>query len=144
MRHIPLGSTGLKVSRMCLGTATFGIQCDEARSHDILNRAFEAGVTFLDTADKYPLGGSVETSGRTEEIVGRWLKGRREQVIVATKFHGRMGPAAWDQGNSRKHIFDAVEGSLRRLNVDYIDLYQVHRPDPETPIVETLSALDDS
>jgi aryl-alcohol dehydrogenase (NADP+) len=128
---------------MCLGTATFGVQCDESTSHAILDRAYESGVTFLDTADKYPLGGSLQTNGRTEEIVGRWLRGRRDQLVVSTKFHGRMGSSAWDEGNSRKHIFEAVEGSLRRLGIDYIDLYQIHRPDPETPIEETLSALDD-
>jgi aryl-alcohol dehydrogenase-like predicted oxidoreductase len=143
MHYARLGSTGLAVSRVCLGTATFGTQCDEARSHAILDRAFELGVTFIDTADKYPLGGSVQTVGLTEEIVGRWLRTRRDQVVVATKFHGRMGAAAWDEGNSRKHILDAVEGSLRRLGVDYLDLYQFHRPDPHTPIEESLSALDD-
>jgi aryl-alcohol dehydrogenase-like predicted oxidoreductase len=143
MRHVRLGKTGLKVSRLCLGTATFGVQCDEPTSHSILDRASELGVTFLDTADKYPLGGSLETNGRSEEIVGRWLKGRREQFIVATKVHGRMGESAWDTGNSRKHILSAVEASLRRLGTDYIDLYQLHRPDPETPILETLEALDD-
>ena len=119
------------------------VQCDETTSHAILDRASEAGVTFLDTADKYPLGGSLETNGRSEEIVGRWLTGRREQFIVATKVHGRMGESAWDMGNSRKHILKAVDASLRRLGTDYIDLYQLHRPDPETPILETLAALDD-
>lgn len=143
MRHVRLGKTGLKVSRLCLGTATFGVQCDESTSHSILDRASELGVTFLDTADKYPLGGSLETNGRSEEILGRWLKGRREQFIVATKVHGRMGESAWDAGNSRKHILSAVEGSLRRLGTDYIDLYQLHRPDPETPILETLETLND-
>jgi aryl-alcohol dehydrogenase (NADP+) len=143
MQHVRLGQTGLKVSRLCLGTATFGVQCDETTSHAILDRASELGVTFLDTADKYPLGGSLETNGRSEEIVGRWLKGRREQFIVATKVHGRMGESAWDMGNSRKHILSAVDASLRRLGTDYIDLYQLHRPDPETPILETLGALDD-
>ena len=143
MQYVRLGRTGLKVSRLCLGTATFGFQCDEPTSHAILDHAFDHGVTFVDTADKYPLGGTLATNGQTEEILGRWLKGRREQVIVATKVHGRMGSSAWDEGNSRKHILDSVEGSLRRLGVDYIDLYQLHRPDRQTPIEETLSALDD-
>jgi aryl-alcohol dehydrogenase (NADP+) len=143
VQYVTLGRTGLKVSRLCLGTATFGFQCDEPTSHAILDRAFEHGVTFIDTADKYPLGGSLDTNGRTEEIVGRWLRGRREQVIVATKVHGRMGPSAWDEGNSRKHILDAIEGSLRRLGVDHIDLYQLHRPDRQTPREETLNALED-
>jgi aryl-alcohol dehydrogenase (NADP+) len=94
---------------------TFGLQTDEATSHSILSIAAEAGVTFLDTADVYPLGGDLATAGRTEEIVGRWLKGKRHQFIVATKCVGRTGPAAWDQGASRKHILDAIDASLRRL-----------------------------
>jgi aryl-alcohol dehydrogenase-like predicted oxidoreductase len=143
MRHVRFGSTGLKVSRVALGTATFGVQCDEAASHAVLDRADDLGITFLDTADKYPLGGSLETNGRTESILGSWLKGRRDRFVIATKFHGRMGPSAWDAGASRKHVLAAVEGSLRRLGTDYIDLYQIHRPDPETPIEETLGALDD-
>ncbi|MHB8452027.1 MAG: aldo/keto reductase [Mycobacteriales bacterium] len=142
MEHVRLGRTGLMVSRLCLGTMTFGLQCDEETSRAILDRAAAAGVTFLDTADVYPLGGSLETVGRTEEIVGRWLAGRREQFVVATKCFGATGPAAWDWGNSRKHILTAVEASLRRLGTDYIDLYQLHGPDATTPIEETLEALD--
>jgi aryl-alcohol dehydrogenase (NADP+) len=122
---------------------TFGLQCDEPTSAAILDRAAEGGVTFIDAADVYPLGGSVETVGRTEEILGRWLAGKRERFIVATKCSGRVGPSIWDQGNSRKHILDAVEASLRRLRTDYIDLYQLHGPDHHTPIDETLGALDD-
>lgn len=122
---------------------TFGLQCDEPTSRAILDRAADAGVTFIDTADVYPLGGTLETVGRTEEIVGRWLAGRREQFVVATKCFGRTGPAAWDEGNSRRHILDAIDASLRRLGTDYIDLYQLHGPDPATPIDETLEALDD-
>ncbi len=142
MQHVRLGSTGLRVSRVALGTATFGLQCDESTSRRILDHALELGITFIDTADKYPLGGTVETAGRSEEILGQWLRGRRESMVIATKFNGRMGPHAWDEGNSRKHIISAVEGSLRRLGTDYIDLYQVHRPDPATPIDETLETLD--
>jgi aryl-alcohol dehydrogenase (NADP+) len=108
-----------------------------------LNAAAEQGITFLDTADVYPLGGDLTTVGRTEEILGRWLKGRRHDFIVATKCFGRMGAQAWQQGNSRKHILDAVDASLRRLQTDVIDLYQLHGPDPQTPIDETLRALDD-
>jgi 1-deoxyxylulose-5-phosphate synthase len=143
MNHVRLGRTGLLVSDLCLGTMTFGLQCDETVSFSILDRAAEGGISFIDTADVYPLGGGLPTVGRTEEIVGRWLHGKRDQFVVATKCFGRMGPAAWDQGNSRKHILDAVEGSLRRLDTDYIDLYQLHGPDPRTPIDETLDALDD-
>jgi 1-deoxyxylulose-5-phosphate synthase len=143
MDHVRLGSTGLLVSRLCLGTMTFGLQCDEETSGSIMDRAAEGGITFFDTADVYPLGGGPATVGRTEEIVGRWLAGKREQFVVATKCFGRTGPAPWEQGNSRKHILTAVEASLRRLGTDYIDLYQLHGPDPGTPIDETLGALDD-
>ncbi len=143
MQHTRLGRTGLKVSRLCLGTMTFGLQIDEAAAVAIMDRASEAGVTFIDTADVYPLGGGVELVGRTEEIVGRWLKGRREKFVLATKAFGRTGPQPWDAGNNRRHIMDAIDASLRRLGTDYIDLYQLHQDDEETPIDETLHALDD-
>ena len=143
MKHTRLGRTGLQVSRLCLGTMTFGLQCDEPTSAAIMDRAFDGGITFFDTADVYPLGGAGDTVGRTEEIVGRWLKRRRHDVILATKCFGRMGRARWEQGNSRKHILDAVDASLRRLQTDYIDLYQLHGYDPATPIDETLRALED-
>lgn len=143
MEHVRLGRTGLQVSRLCLGTMTFGLQCDEPTSRAIMDRAAEGGITFLDTADAYPLGGEVDTTGRTEEIVGRWLKGKRQDFILATKCFGRVGPNRWDQGNSRKHILDAIDASLERLNTDYIDLYQLHGYDPNTPIEETLRALED-
>ncbi len=139
-----LGRTGLKVSEICLGTMTFGNQCDEPTSHAIMSKAFDAGVTLFDTADAYPLGATLETVGRSEEYIGRWLKGRRDQVVLATKFFfGPVGGGPNDKGGSRKHIVQAVEGSLRRLQTDYIDLYQMHFPDHETPIDETLRALDD-
>ena len=142
MDHVRLGRTGLQVSRLCLGTMTFGYQCDEATSVAILNAATESGITFLDTADVYPLGGGLDTVGRTEEIVGRWLAGRRDSVILATKCVGRMGPHPWQQGASRRHILDAIEGSLRRLGTDHIDLYQLHSFDPNVTHDETLGALD--
>lgn len=142
MQHVKFGRTGLSVSRLCLGTMTFGLQCDEAASRGILDCAFDAGIDFLDTADAYPLGASRDLVGRTEEIIGRWLNGRRDRVIVATKAGMRMGPAPWDQGSSRKHLLDAVDASLRRLGTDYIDLYQLHWDDAETPLDETLEALD--
>jgi 1-deoxyxylulose-5-phosphate synthase len=131
------------VSRLCLGTMTFGLQCDEATSGAILDRAAEGGIDFLDTSDAYPLGGDLATRGVTEEILGRWLRGRRDRFIVATKCFVPTGPAPFDSGNSRKHILSAVEASLRRLQTDYIDLYQLHGYDPATPIDETLGALDD-
>jgi aryl-alcohol dehydrogenase (NADP+) len=145
MQYTRLGRTGLPVSRLCLGTMTFGFQCDEPTSFAIMDRAFEGGITFFDTADVYPLGAPPGTQGRTEEIIGRWLAatGNRHRIILATKCFGRVGPSPWDQGNSRKHILDAVDASLRRLGTDYIDLYQLHGPDPNTPIDETLKALDD-
>src|SRR6185295_2056385 len=120
MEHVRLGRTGLLVSRICLGTMTFGLQCDEPTSVAIMDRAAEGGVTFFDTADVYPLGGDRSTVGRTEEIVGRWLHGRREQFVVATKCFGPTGPSRWDAGNSRRHIMDAVDASLRRLDTDFI------------------------
>lgn len=143
MQHVRLGRTGLTVSRLCLGTMTFGLQCDEPTSVAILDRAAAGGITFLDTSDVYPLGGGLDTVGRTEEILGRWLAGRRHEFIVATKCNGAMSARRWDRGLSRKHILDAIEGSLRRLRTDYVDLYQCHAPDDETPIDETLRAFDD-
>lgn len=139
---IKLGQTGLTVSRLCLGTMTFGFQSDEATAKNILDTATAAGINFLDTADVYPLGGGLATVGHTEEIIGRWLKGKRDQIILATKCVGRVGSALWDQGASRKHILDAIDASLRRLNTDYIDLYQLHSDDASTPLDETLEALD--
>ena len=122
---------------------TFGLQCDEPTSVSILDRAEEGGIDFIDSSDVYPLGGDLTTVGRTEEILGRWLHGKRDRFVLATKCFGRTGPSPIDGGNSRRHIFDAIEASLRRLQTDYIDLYQLHGYDPATPIDETLSALDD-
>ena len=145
MEHVRFGSTGLRVSRLCLGTMTFGIQVDETASRTILDTAAEAGITFLDTADVYPMGASAgdERQGLTEEIVGRWLEGKRDDFVLATKASAPMGHRPWDRGNSRKHLIDACENSLRRLKTDYIDLYQLHGTDFDTPLEETMSALDD-
>jgi 1-deoxyxylulose-5-phosphate synthase len=142
MQSRSFGRTGLTVSRLCLGTMTFGLQTDEDVSRQILDKAADAGVTFIDTADVYPLGGDETQAGRTEEIVGRWLKGKRSRFIVATKACGKVGPSPWDQGASRKHLLDAIDASLLRLNTDYVDLYQLHHDDPRTPLDETLEALD--
>lgn len=142
MQHVRFGRTGLKVSRLCLGTMTFGLQCDEQTSCAIMDRAFEAGIDFFDTADVYPLGGGVELAGRTEEVIGRWMKGRRHELVIATKAAARVGSRAWDEGNSRKHLLDAVDASLRRLGTDYVDLYQLHWDDGTTPLDESLEALD--
>src|SRR6266508_4649217 len=144
MEYSRLGRTGLRVSRLCLGTMTFGKQCDERTSTAILDAAAAGGVTFVDTADVYPLGSSsVEMVGRTEEIVGRWLRGRRQEIVLATKCFGPMSERPWDRGNSRKHILDAIDASLRRLGTDYVYLYLHHQPAPETPMDESLRALDD-
>jgi 1-deoxyxylulose-5-phosphate synthase len=143
MKTVRLGRTGLKVSEICLGTMTFGYQCDEKLSFAIMSKAAEHGVYFIDTADVYPVPPTVETAGRTEEIVGRWLKGQRDKFVLATKCRMKVGPGPNDEGLSRRHIIKAVDDSLRRLQTDYIDLYQPHSFDPETPIEETLRALDD-
>src|SRR6201998_3405951 len=143
MEHRRLGRTGLQVSKLCLGNMTFGLQCDEQTSVAILDRAADGGIDFLDTSDAYPLGGDLGTRGVTEEILGRWLAGKRDRFIVATKCFVPTGPAPFDAGNSRKHILSAVEASLRRLGTDYIDLYQLHGYDYQTPIDETLGVLDD-
>ena len=142
MHHTKFGRTGLRVSRLCLGTMTFGLQCNELESVAILDATAEGGIDFLDTADVYPLGGDRATAGRTEEILGRWLKGRRENFVLATKCFGQIGPKPWDQGMSRKHILDAIDASLKRLQTDYVDLYQLHGFDPSTPLDEALEALD--
>lgn len=138
-----LGRTGLKITKLCLGTMTFGHQCDEAASFAILDRAAAGGINFLDTADVYPVPPSPDTAGRTEEIVGRWLRGRRDQYVLATKCRIRVGHAINDEGLSRRHIIRAVEASLQRLQTDWIDLYQAHSPDPDTPLDETFRAFDD-
>jgi aryl-alcohol dehydrogenase-like predicted oxidoreductase len=133
------GETGLSVSRLILGTGTFGKQTDEHEAHRMLDAANEAGINFIDTADIYPPGAEV---GGAEGIVGRWLSKKRGELILGTKGGGRMGPAAWDAGNSRKHLLDAIDASLQRLKTDYVDLYQLHTDDPGTPIDEVVAAMD--
>ena len=131
-----LGSTGLKVSELALGTMTFGREADEDVSHQMLDRFTEAGGNFIDTADTYSFG-------RSEEIVGSWLKGQqRDNLVIATKVYGEMRTGGPVQGAGRKHIMSAVEASLRRLGTDHIDLYQIHVFDDATPFEETLSTLD--
>lgn len=144
--RIRLGSTGLVVSRLALGTMTFGLQTDEQTSRRILDKALDAGVDFIDTADVYPLGGTLDTVGNTEAIIGRWLQAggpqRRRSIVLATKAVGRMGPHPWDQGASRKHLLAAIDASLARLRTDHVDLYQLHHDDRSTPLDEMLEALD--
>src|SRR5256885_14867102 len=145
MKFVNLGCTGLKVSRLCLGTMTYGSKkwrpwvLEEEQSRPLIRQAIEAGVNFFDTADMYSLGVS-------EEIVGRALKDlgpSRDRVVIGTKAFNAMGDDPNQRGLSRKHIFHAIDDSLRRLGVDYVDLYQIHRFDASTPVEETLRALDD-
>src|SRR5258708_26045650 len=142
MQFAKFSRTGLSVSRLCVGTATFGKQTDEDVSHAILDKAADAGVNFIDTADGYPMGADLSLVGRAEDVTGRWLKGKRHRFIVATKAGFPMGPSAWDQGSSRKHLLDAIDASLRRLGTDYVDLYQLHIDDAATPLDESAEALD--
>lgn len=142
MKFTEFGRTGLQVSRLIIGTGTFGHQTDQEESFRILDAADEAGINFIDTADMYPGGALPHEVGSSEEIAGRWLKGKRGRFIVGTKGGGPMGPASWDRGSSRKHLLDAVDGSLRRLDIDYIDLYQIHMDDAATPLDEVAEVLD--
>jgi aryl-alcohol dehydrogenase-like predicted oxidoreductase len=138
MDYRPLGRTGVQVSKLCLGTMMFGAwgNTDHDDSTRIIHRALDAGINFVDTADVY-------SAGESEEIVGKALKGRRDDVVLATKFWGPMGDDPNQGGVSRRWIIAEVENSLRRLGTDWIDLYQMHRPDPDTDIDETLGALTD-
>ena len=138
MEYKSLGLSGLRVSRIGLGTMMFGERTDEAQSIKIIDRAIDAGVNLIDTADVY--GSQV---GDTEVVVGKGLKGKRERVVLATKVYNTMGKGPNDRGSSRYHIMQAVEASLRRLSTDHIDVYQLHRHDSQTPMDETLKALDD-
>ncbi len=144
MQYLNLGRTGLKVSRICLGMMTYGTPkwrpwvLDEEASRPFVKRALELGINFFDTADMY-------SDGMSEEVLGRAIKdfARREDVVIATKVFYPMGEGVNDRGLSRKHILQAIDASLARLGMDYVDLYQIHRYDPETPIEETLEALND-
>jgi 1-deoxyxylulose-5-phosphate synthase len=145
MKYNRLGRFGLEVAALCLGTMTFGVQVDEEGARNILDRALELDLKFLDTADAYPLGGNWETAGLTEEILGRWMKDRaiRDQLLITTKCYAptKPGPNAW--GLSRQHIMDAIHASLKRLGTDHVDIYLAHLMDPFTPIEETLRAFED-
>jgi len=144
METVNLGRSGLKVSRLCLGAMTYGSSSwrpwvlDEGESQPFIRRALELGINFFDTADMY-------SRGMSEELLGRALRQytRREQVVIATKVFFPMGESANQRGLSRLHILEAIDASLRRLGTDYVDLYQIHRYDPQTPIEETLEALHD-
>src|SRR5213083_2563246 len=138
MNYRPLGNTGLKVSEVSLGSwTTYGGSVDDVEAGPIIHRAFELGINLFDTADVYARGGA-------ERALGAALKSiPREQVVVATKVMGRIWEGPLGAGLSRKHIFDAMDGSLRRLGLDYVDLYQAHAPDKDAPIEETLEAFED-
>ena len=135
MRYVNLGNSGLKVSEVALGTMTFGREAEEKDSVEILKRYLDSGGNFIDTANVY-------SNGKSEEILGRALKGVRNDIVLATKVFFRMGEKMNDYGATRKHILKAVEDSLRRLQTDYIDLYQIHCWDKSTPIEETMETLD--
>jgi len=146
MEQRSFGRSGIKVSPLCLGTMQFGWTADEKASIEVLDAAYDAGINFIDTADIYSRWIDGNPGGVAERIIGKWLRKnpeKRTQIILATKVRGRMGEGPNDEGLSRKHIFSALEQSLKRLGTDYIDLYQVHWPDESTPIEETLRALDD-
>ena len=138
MKTRRLGNSGLKVSEICLGAwINFGDRIEDAQTFAVLDAAVEAGIDFFDTADVY-------AGGKAEEVMGRWMKGKdRRTITIATKGRGRMWPGVNGEGLSRKHIMDACHDSLRRLNTDYIDLYQLHWPDGDTPLEETMTTLDD-
>ena len=145
MDYRALGRTGLKVSELCLGTMQFGWTADEPTSLKILDASFEAGINFIDTADVYSRWAEGNPGGVAETIIGKWIRQSnipRHQLVIATKVRGKMGNGPNDEGLSRLHILHAVDESLRRLGVDYIDLYQTHSYDEKTPIDETLDALD--
>jgi aryl-alcohol dehydrogenase-like predicted oxidoreductase len=145
MEYRRLGRTGLEVSDICLGTMQFRWTTDEPSSYAVLDAFFDAGGNFIDTADVYTRWAEGLAGGEAETIIGQWLqrRGNRAEVVLATKVRGRMWPGPNGDGLSRAHILRAVEDSLRRLQTDYLDLYQTHSPDPNTPIEETLRAMDD-
>lgn len=151
MRYSILGRTGVQVSRICLGTATFGVAPNPEEADRIVGAALDLGINFVDTADTYGNSPVFDRPGApaaadrepAEQILGRALRGRRDDVVLATKSHGHVGPGINDRGLSRRHIIRQVETSLRRLGTDYIDLYYAHNPDPDTPLEQTLSVYDD-
>lgn len=146
MEYRYLGNSGLQVSELCMGTMQFGWSADEVTAHQILSKAYETGVNFIDTADVYSRWVEGNPGGVSEGIIGRWIKKSgipRHKLVIATKVRGRMGDGPNESGLSRVHIMQAVEDSLRRLGIDYIDLYQAHAYEEHPPIEETLRAFDD-
>jgi aryl-alcohol dehydrogenase-like predicted oxidoreductase len=146
MEYRNLGQTGIKVSELCMGTMQFGWTADEDTSINVLTASYNAGINFIDTADVYSRWAPGNPGGVAEMIIGKWMKANgvpRDKLVIATKVRGRIGDGPNDEGLSRTHILNAVEASLRRLDTDYIDLYQTHFYDENTPIEETLSVMDD-
>jgi 1-deoxyxylulose-5-phosphate synthase len=151
MRYALLGPTGVRVSRICLGTATFGVAPTAQDADRVVGTALDVGINFVDTADSYgnmpvfdrPGAPAAADREPAEQILGRALRGRRANMVIATKSHGHVGPDINDRGLSRRHIIRQVETSLRRLDTDYIDLYYAHNPDPDTPLEQTLAVYDD-
>lgn len=151
MQYSILGKTGIRVSRICLGTATFGVAPSARDADRLVSEALDLGINFIDTADVYgnmpvfdrPGAPPAAEREPAEEILGRALRGRRDEVVVATKSHGQVRPGINDRGLSRRHIIRQVEMSLQRLGTDYIDLYYAHNPDPDTPLEQTLAVYDD-
>lgn len=138
-----VGRSGLWVTEVTMGTMTFGNQADEREAFAILDRAYEAGIRAIDTADVYPLGGGAERRGETERIIGKWLRARgvRQEMVIATKVYGATGESRNDRGLGRRHMRDAIHGSLERLGIEAVDLYQAHGYDPDTPLEETLESF---
>ena len=135
MDYVPFGSTGIRVSRYCLGAMTFGNEADEPTARAIMDRAYDLGINFLDTANVY-------NNGLAEQIVGRWLQGRRQDIILASKVHSPMGDGPNDWGSSRRNILLAVEKSLRRLDTDWLDVLYLHQWDDQTDLEQTLAAVN--
>ena len=143
MHHTRFGRTGLVVPRLTLGTMTFAGQCDRDTSFAIMDAALEAGISLFDTADMYPVTTYPDGVGDTERTIGEWMRARRDDVLIATKCFFPTGRRPWEVGNSRHNIVRALDASLERLQTDHVDIFQVHSWDPNTPIDETLQALDD-
>ncbi len=144
MQYVKLGNTGTKVSKVVLGTMQFGWRVDEEKSFEIMDRAIELGINCFDTADIYTSWADNSFAGNTEQIIGRWMKdrGTRDDLVLATKLRGNMSDDINDRGLSRRHVNQAITGSLERLQTEWVDLYQIHSFDPDTPIEETLHAMN--
>lgn len=142
MQTKQLGTSDIHVTHLCMGTATFGGQADQAASFAMLDACADVGINFIDTANVYPLGAQMSERGQSETVVGQWLKGRRQHFVLATKAGGVMGLSANERGSSKQHLLTALDASLKRLQTDYVDVYQLHYDDFKTPLVETIEAMN--